>query len=149
MSALPIEDLFSQPGRCRDATVIPFPGGLVVVPAGRAVRTRSGSSHVPVGRAALRITRRGRLLLSSLALASVLGLAATLAAGSALAGSGSAPEPTRSVVVLPGQTLNGVAATVPGGGDVRDVAAEIRDLNGLESSALVAGQQLRVPVTAG
>ncbi len=144
MSALPIEDLLPHTGR-RDATVIPFPGGVVVVPAGPA---RSGKpSRVRSHRMDLRITRRGRLLLTSLVLAAVLGLATTLAAGSALAGSGSAPEPTRTVVVLPGQTLHEVAATVPGGGDVRDVAAVIRDVNGLEFSALVAGQQLRVPLT--
>jgi predicted small integral membrane protein len=111
---------------------------LVVVQGGRA------------GVARLRITRRGRLLLTCL-VAAVIGIGLVLAvrATVAQAGSGSAPAwqaEVQQVTVLPGQTLWEIAATSVPGADPRDVVLEIRELNGLTDSRIFAGQELLVPV---
>jgi LysM repeat protein len=67
--------------------------------------------------------------------------------GSVLAGTGvSEPVATEQVKVHSGQTLWGIAAaSAPADADVRDVIIDIRELNGLETSAVFAGQQLTVP----
>ncbi|MFP5348095.1 MAG: LysM peptidoglycan-binding domain-containing protein, partial [Actinomycetes bacterium] len=52
----------------------------------------------------------------------------------------------QQVTVLPGQTLWSIADSTEPTGDIRDRIAEIRALNNLESSSLVAGQQLLVPL---
>jgi len=57
------------------------------------------------------------------------------------------PEPeTVDYRVLPGDTLWTIAQEVEEGGDVRDVVAEIRNLNDLDSSLILPGQVLLVPV---
>ena len=125
MSALSIFDpVYDAPQHQRPA--------LHVVPA-----PATGAGH-------LRLTQRGRIVvvLAGLALALLLGivLAASVAATSQ-------PLQTRSLQVGPGDTLWGIAAAVPGTGDVRDTMAEIKQLNHLTSSGLAAGQVLRVPTT--
>lgn len=138
MTALTIDHLVVPvPARpARDAAVIPFPAARAAAPAR--------------GRSRLHITRRGRLTLTV-----VVVLAVTLVAATALAPAPSSPgAPARTVattevVVTPGATLWDIAASVATpGADVRDVIADIRELNGLESSGLVAGQELVVPVAA-
>lgn len=124
-----------RPGSDRSAQVIPFP--VREVPAGGA-----GGPVAP-----LRITRRGRLTLTLL-LAAVLAVAGLGVAGQALAGPDAAPPPMDTVVVVPGDTLWGIASDVAAPGeDVRDVIVEIRALNGLATSAVDAGQELLVPAT--
>jgi len=57
------------------------------------------------------------------------------------------PEPmTADYRVLPGDTLWTIAQEVEQDGDVRDVVAEIRSLNDLDSSLIIPGQILLVPV---
>ncbi|MDJ0953526.1 MAG: LysM peptidoglycan-binding domain-containing protein [Acidimicrobiia bacterium] len=48
--------------------------------------------------------------------------------------------------VRSGDTLWTIAEETSSGGDIRDIIAEIRDLNDLESSLIVPGQTLVVPV---
>jgi nucleoid-associated protein YgaU len=91
------------------------------------------------------VTARGRRLLVVLMLAGVVAIAAaagTLLDGGAgglhLAGKG-------SVVVESGDTLWSIAASVADGDDVRDVVAQMRALNGLDSADLVPGQVLQLP----
>ena len=56
------------------------------------------------------------------------------------------PADVESVTVTSGETLWSIAAELTSpGSDVRDVMSQIVALNGLESEALVAGQQLTVP----
>jgi nucleoid-associated protein YgaU len=94
----------------------------------------------------VRITARGRRLLTVLVLAAGFGLAAVV--GAALDGDGNelrlAGE--SSVVVRPGDTLWSIASTVAGGADVRPVIDEIQRLNDLGPAAtLVPGQVLLLP----
>jgi hypothetical protein len=115
--------------------VLPFPGHRVRRPA-----------PAPQPRPTLRITRRGRLVLT-LAFVAVLAALGIAGGSQALAGSAAQPVPVHAVTVLPGDTLWSIAEPVtPPGEDVRDVIAEIAELNGLESSAVYAGQRLTVPL---
>ncbi|HWS58899.1 MAG TPA: LysM peptidoglycan-binding domain-containing protein [Actinotalea sp.] len=96
----------------------------------------------------LRLTRRGR--------AAVVGLALALAAGVGLsAQSAQADAPLAAIEVAPrtvvaGETLWAIASSVVvPGQDVRDVVDALAELNGLDGTALQAGQQILVPVAAG
>ncbi len=125
----------------RSATVIAFPAGRrgaapVVQDVERPVATP------------LRLTRRGRLVVTML-VAAVLAAVGLLGARTALAGEDAASASMRQVTVAPGDTLWSIAAesvAAEGGrGDVRERVAEIADLNALESSSIVVGQELVVP----
>jgi nucleoid-associated protein YgaU len=50
-----------------------------------------------------------------------------------------------SVVVESGDTLWSIATSVAGDDDVRNVVARIRELNRLDSAALIPGQVLQLP----
>ncbi len=96
----------------------------------------------------VRLTRRGRLVVLLLALGLVLSAGLWLAQAS-MADGDDVPEPTRVVVVAPGDTLWGLAeetVAASGEGDVAAVVTDIQDLNDLDSGALQAGQELRVPL---
>ena len=58
----------------------------------------------------------------------------------------SAPEHVAVVQVQPGENLERLAARVAPGAPVRSVVDRIRELNGLDSAALDAGQTLIAPV---
>jgi Tfp pilus assembly protein FimV len=96
-------------------------------------------------RPAVRLTRRGRLvvLLAVLAMA----FAALVMFGSPALSTGTAHHaPARTVVVQPGQTLWDIAGQVAPGQDVRAVVDEIVDLNALsDAGAIRPGQPLYVP----
>ena len=99
----------------------------------------------------LRLTRRGRIVLiviplSLLALA-VLALWAALMAPAhagteALAGPGHAV----TVTVRPGESLWTIAARTTPGQDPRVTIGQIRELNDLDGSRVVPGEQLLVPI---
>ena len=99
----------------------------------------------PAPRSTVRLTRRGRLVVFLAALALVLLAGFFLGAGSVATGDAGTPEPTRIVMVEPGDTLWGIAAAT-GTDDIRETMAEIERLNALESVGLSAGQKLRVPL---
>jgi nucleoid-associated protein YgaU len=91
----------------------------------------------------LRLTRRGRGLLVTLALVAAVLLG--FVGGRANAASDPGPS-TVSVVVRPGDTLWSLARGVAEPGeDVRDVVLELQWLNGMDSAALVAGDVIRLP----
>ncbi|UJP10650.1 LysM peptidoglycan-binding domain-containing protein [Microbacterium sp. KUDC0406] len=99
-------------------------------------------------RTRLRMTRRGRRLLSAVAAAPVaLGIAyAGIAGGSALAsGEHAAPVEFDTVMVMPGDTLWSIAGEVAPGADPRDVIDDISSLNNLPGGTLQVGQELAVP----
>lgn len=96
-------------------------------------------------RAELRLTRRGRLVVFVLGLAVVLGIGLVLAAGSMASPEAGASEPTAVVTVGTGETLWDIAAEIADDGRVRDMIGRIETLNSLDSTMLVAGQQLVVP----
>lgn len=94
----------------------------------------------------VRLTRRGRLVVFTLALLVVLAVGVLLASGSVATGEPGAAEPTRVVMVGAGDTLWDIAADLADDGDVRAMIDQIEQLNALESGMVVAGQQLVVPV---
>jgi nucleoid-associated protein YgaU len=97
--------------------------------------------------APIRLTRRGRLVLVGALTSGLLGGAIAVAGGS-VAGPGGAPPAApqlRHVVVKPGDTLWGIAAAADPGADTRATVRRITDLNGLNGTALVPGQQLVLP----
>lgn len=97
--------------------------------------------------AGLRLTRRGRLVLTLLAILLAMGVLAI--GGRALASGPEGPVPTAVHVVRAGDSLWRVASGVASPAeDVRDVIEEIRELNDLASVDLRIGQALRVPVRA-
>jgi hypothetical protein len=108
----------------------------------------SRANAVPAGR--LRLTRRGRLVigtLSALPLIAVLVAFAALGTTSAEASSatGAATTAFTYVTVGAGQDLWGVAQSLEPIGDIRDVVADIVNLNRLESSSVQPGQRLAIP----
>jgi hypothetical protein len=131
MSALPIDHRLAPARRGGSAVVLRFP-----------IERTGNAAAAPA--AGLRITRRGRLAVTLL-VATVLAIAGGTSATRAAAGS-EAPRPVDTVLVMPGDTLWSIAGAVAGPGeDVRDVIAEIVDVNDLPTSAVFAGQELTVP----
>ncbi|MDT0165543.1 LysM peptidoglycan-binding domain-containing protein [Actinotalea sp. AC32] len=115
--------------------------------AGRGAPGHGPAGHGPAGHGAggLRLTRRGRVAVTVLAVG--LAGAVGMTAQSAAARGPAAPVPVVAHVVEPGETLWEIAArTAEPGQDVRDVVADLTELNGLPDVALEAGQQLLVPV---
>ncbi len=107
----------------------------------------SASSSLRMPQPAVRLTRRGRLVVFLAALA--LLMMAALFLGSVAAGSETSgqPEPTEIVMVGTGDTLWGIAGEINVDGDVRSTMGEIERLNALDSADVFAGQKLRVPVS--
>ena len=104
----------------------------------------SRANHDGVG--PVRLTRRGRLVVLALALGVLLAVGLAFSGGSiAMGESGPGVEP-EVVQVAPGQTLWGIASERAEAGEVRELMAEIKRLNALESSVLYAGQELHLPV---
>ena len=97
--------------------------------------------------AAVRLTRRGRLLLTGLAML-VLVVAAVLLSGGlpATAGTdhGSASTAQR-VTVAPGETLWQIAERSAPGADPRETVQRILDLNGLRTAQVQSGTALLLP----
>ncbi|MET9021386.1 LysM domain-containing protein [Actinopolymorpha sp. NPDC004070] len=106
------------------------------------------------GASTLRLTRRGRLALTTLtamaalAFVAVLGLLAQ-AAFDAAAGGAERPTATTTITVEPGETMWGIATQLTPGADPRATVDEIARLNDLSRAGdLRAGQRLIVPVQA-
>jgi LysM domain len=114
---------------------------LSVVPDGPPAR--------PARPTALRLTRRGRLVVRAgigvtVVLILVIGL--LLGTRSAVAGTSGQPLPVRYHVVLPGETLWGIATALDPHADPRDTVARIVELNALPGSGVRAGQRIALPV---
>jgi Tfp pilus assembly protein FimV len=109
-------------------------------PRGRASTRLSRPS-----RASTRLTVRGRVLVVSIVMLTVLALWAWW--GNSTAASDVPHHATsHSVVVEPGQTLWDIAGRIAPDHDARQVVADIEDLNGLsDPGSLPAGQSLYVP----
>ena len=98
-------------------------------------------------RVRLRLTRRGRAVLSALvALPLVIGaLVFALNGGGAVATGEQTHVSFQYVTVESGDSLWSVAERVAPNADPRDVIADIVSLNGLDSAVVSPGQQLAVP----
>ncbi|WP_394770052.1 LysM peptidoglycan-binding domain-containing protein [Lacisediminihabitans sp.] len=95
----------------------------------------------------LRLTRRGRVVLTSLAAVPLVigALVFAINGGSAVATGQVASTSFDYVTVEPGQSLWQLAETVAPSADIRDVVADIVHLNRLESTNLQPGQKIAIP----
>ena len=98
-------------------------------------------------RGAVRLTRRGRLVIFGFALMVMLVLGVVWGSGSVATLHPGTPAPTRIVVVAPGDTLFGIAAGVAKDGQVGEMVEQLQQMNGLDDPMLQVGQHLRVPVS--
>jgi len=113
--------------------------------------TRSASPARPRAAVAakpapVRLTRRGRVVLTLLLLVLVLAVFTVFSGRSAATGDSGTQVPTRTVVVGEGDTLWGIAGGIAGPGEIREVVHDIQTLNSLPGPGLVEGQVLAVPV---
>ena len=95
---------------------------------------------------AVRLTRRGRIVLTTLFLALVLAAFTAYGARSVATGDHGTPVPTRTVVVSEGDTLWEIAGSVAAPGQVREMVQRIVDLNALSGVTVFEGQELAVPI---
>ncbi len=105
---------------------------LVLVPTGDAVTVR---------RPGLRVTRAGRLMLTTGVLVAAAALTAALVVGAV--GGGTAID--HAVTVEPGQTLSEVAASELSGLPVDEGVARLQLVNELPGTQVSAGETLLVP----
>ena len=127
------------------STIAATPG--LSVPRRRPAPARPvAAAPAPVVAAPVRLTRRGRLVLTLLFLVALSVLLTVFGATSAATGEAGRPVPTRSVVVEPGDTLWGIAAEVAAPGEVREMTHRIQELNAMSGSGVAVGQELAVPI---
>jgi hypothetical protein len=99
-------------------------------------------------RTRLRLTRRGRAVLTTLAAlpVAIVASVSVLGAGVAAADGGGAPvAPLEVVTVGHGDTLWELAESIAPEDDPREVIADIVRLNGLDGAVVQPGQQLALP----
>ncbi|HEY4151959.1 MAG TPA: LysM peptidoglycan-binding domain-containing protein [Pseudolysinimonas sp.] len=104
-------------------------------------------TSVVVPHSHLRITRRGRAVLTLLIAVPLAIAAAVTGIGSlaAAAGTEGSTATFQYVTVEPGESLWQVAESVAPTADPRDVIADIESLNNLGSGEVQAGQRLAIP----
>ena len=107
------------------------------------------STLAPVAVSPIKLTRRGRLVLSTVSFAIMLAISAFSLFGitttSAKASNETSNSATTQIVVAPGETLWTIAARVNPEIDPRAVIEDIKALNVIEGSQVYAGQVLLVP----
>lgn len=137
LAVLPHEDIAAHPTAARSSAA----AARSTNPAARS----TASTQSPK----LRLTRRGRIVFGGL----ITVLMSALLAAAALFGSSSANASIEDgaqdfgyVVVAPGATLWNVASELDPSEDPRDLVSEIVRLNQLDSSSVLAGQAIAVPL---
>jgi len=108
---------------------------------GAQERLGPGEHACATAGSAIRFTRRGRLVITLMAVAAVVTLAMVLAASVDAA----PPQIDHATTVLAGQTLSEVAAVQLPSLPIRDAVARIQLVNGLNSLQVHAGQSLLIP----
>lgn len=101
------------------------------------------SAAVP---ASVRLTRRGRLVLTTAFLVVALGLMVALGGFATASLEGGTPPPVRIVEVQEGDTLYGIAGAISEPGEIREAVHAISELNDLDGGTLEPGQRLAVPL---
>ena len=96
-------------------------------------------------RTALRLTRRGRLVLVLAFLGLAVALTIPMAGWATASLTGGTPEPVRVVEVGPGDTLYDIAAELAEPGQIRAMVHRIQELNSLPGAQISEGQKLAVP----
>ncbi|WP_144715756.1 LysM peptidoglycan-binding domain-containing protein [Curtobacterium pusillum] len=104
-------------------------------------------SAAPAVRTRLRLTRRGRIVLTTLAAIPLLLIVAfaVLNGGQASAGNTTANVHFDTVTIQPGETLWQLAEETAPNADPRDFVQDVISLNALDGSGLQAGQQIAIP----
>jgi hypothetical protein len=115
-------------------------------PAALPARRPVPAAEVRADAAPLRLTRRGRLVVTVLFLGLVLAALTVFGARSAATDEPGVPVKTRTVQVGEGDTLWDIASKTAAPGHVRDMVLEIEQLNALPGPALREGQRIAVPV---
>jgi len=130
-----------------DAAPTMFPRSAGAASTASSPRLHAVPPLPATARVRLRLTRRGRAVLSALvALPLVIGaLVFALNGGGAVATSEQTHVSFQYVTVQSGDSLWSVAERVAPNADPRDVIADIVSLNGLDSAVVSPGQQLAVP----
>ena len=105
------------------------------------------AAEEPAARIRLRLTRRGRVVLTALATIPLVlfALVFALNGGGALASGDSVSVTFQHVTVESGDSLWTIAERLAPRADPRDVIADLVRLNGLETAVVSPGQQLAVP----
>lgn len=93
----------------------------------------------------LRLTARGRRVLLALVVAPLVAVITAVAVNGGVATATSESTVTEYVTVEAGQSLWTVAQSIAPNDDPREVIAAIESLNGLETSAVTAGERLAIP----
>jgi hypothetical protein len=125
MSSITIHELAGTPRRVRHLHAVP----------------------APARQAALRLTRRGRVVVVAAALVVLALLWVVNASTTAATHDAGAPVDTRTVTVAPGHTLWQIASEANPNGDIRQTVDDIMRLNSLPSAgALQMGTEIAVPV---
>ena len=116
------------------------PRPAVLVPSVEATQPVKGSGRI-------RLTRRGRVVFTSLAAAPLIGVAAWIGINAmpAVATSSSSSVVFEYATVESGQSLWQLAASIAPESDPRDVVADVMRLNQLDSSTVSPGQRLAIP----
>ncbi len=118
------------------------PAGLVA-PAGYPVPARRVAGTVAPRR--LRLTRRGRIVVATLAALAVCGLFVAGASAAQASGPAAAHGNATQVIVQPGDTLWSIAQSADPNADARAVVQQILRANRLTNPDITAGQWLWVP----
>lgn len=127
-------------------SVITWEVGAVGAPRSPAPRRRAVQRSASTRPAGLRLTRRGRLVVTAIAVALAAGF--TFSTQSANAGAGQPATEVVPYTVAPGDTLWGIAGSITEPGqDRRDVVDRIIAINGLPGGGLTAGQHLIIPAS--
>lgn len=133
-----IEIMRARPSRAPQAATRVSPARVSPAP------TSSPGAYGQRGLRGLRLTRRGRAVV--LALALTVSIPAVGFGGRAVASDPGVPIEVSVHTVAPGETLWGFARELAAPGqDVREVVAQLRDLNELRSTGLKVGQTLLLP----
>ena len=93
----------------------------------------------------VRLTRRGRWVVTLLLLGAVLALSVVHSSQVVATDDRGVSPATQTVVVGDGESLWSIASRTAAPGETREVMYEIERLNQLETSVLVPGQKLLVP----
>lgn len=127
------------------AIAAPFPAARAMTRPARQPRSKATTT--------VRLTARGRVVLTLACMLAILGIAMLSGRISADAGTLDGPagqaRATGVVVVQQGENLWEIAKAVAPLADPRETVLAIRELNGLDDSAVVPGQSLVVPVAGG
>ena len=119
---------------------------LAINPGFGRERTRPTRPARASGPAAVRLTRRGRIVGVLLLLVVVMGVLTVYGSHSAATGEAGTPVPTRTVEVGAGDTLWGIASETAEPGEVREMVHQIQELNALSGAGLHVGQEIAVPL---